>query len=44
LTGERPEPTYLITKPFEPAVLTATIAQALMFDREGAAKPQDVAA
>jgi CheY-like chemotaxis protein len=44
LTGERPEPTYLITKPFEPAVLVATIAQALMFDREGSAKPQDVAA
>ncbi len=34
LTGERPEPTYLITKPFEPEVLTATIAQALMFHRE----------
>jgi CheY-like chemotaxis protein len=44
LTGERPEPTYLITKPFEPAVLTATIAQALMFDREGAAKAQGIAA
>ena len=34
LTGERPEPTYLITKPFEPSVLVATIAQALMFHRE----------
>lgn len=34
LTGERPEPTYLITKPFEAAVLTATIAQALLFHRE----------
>ena len=34
LTGERPEPTYLITKPFEPIMLTATIAQALMLDRE----------
>ncbi len=34
LTGERPEPTYLITKPFEPSVLIATIAQALMFHRE----------
>lgn len=30
LTGERPEPTYLITKPFEPLMLMATIAQALM--------------
>lgn len=34
LTGERPEPTYLITKPFEPIMLTATIAQALLSDRE----------
>ncbi len=34
LTGERPEPTYLITKPFEPSVLVATISQALMFHRE----------
>ncbi|MEP7348877.1 MAG: response regulator [Sphingorhabdus sp.] len=34
LTGERPEPTYLITKPFEPVMLTATIAQALLVHRE----------
>ncbi len=37
LTGERPEPTYLITKPFDAAVLTATIAQALLFHREAQA-------
>lgn len=36
LTGDRLEPTYLITKPFEPPVLTATIGQALMFHREAA--------
>ncbi len=36
LTGERPEPTYLITKPFEPVMLTATIAQALLVHREQA--------
>ncbi|MBP6030575.1 MAG: response regulator [Sphingobium sp.] len=35
LTGERPEPTYLITKPFDADVLAATIGQALMFHREG---------
>lgn len=35
LTGERPEPTYLITKPFEPTALLATISQALLFHREG---------
>ena len=34
LTGERPEPTYLITKPFEPVMLTATIAQALLVHRD----------
>ncbi len=30
LTGERPEPTYLVTKPFEPATVVATIGQALL--------------
>jgi len=34
LTGERPEPTYLITKPFNPETVTATIGQALLFHRE----------
>lgn len=32
LTGQRPEPTFLITKPFQQATLKATIAQALFFD------------
>ncbi len=31
LTGARPEPTYLITKPFLPATVRATIGQALFF-------------
>ena len=31
LTGERPEPTYLITKPFMPETVSATMAQALFF-------------
>ncbi|WP_199555228.1 response regulator [Sandaracinobacteroides hominis] len=30
LTGERPEPTFLVTKPFEPETVVATIGQALM--------------
>lgn len=34
LTGERPEPTYLIAKPFNPETVTATIGQALLFHRE----------
>jgi CheY-like chemotaxis protein len=37
LTGERPEPTYLITKPFEPETVIATIGQALLVHRERAA-------
>jgi len=34
LTGERPEPTYLVTKPFLPETVQATIAQALFFHVE----------
>jgi len=33
LTGERPEPTYLVTKPFEPETVIATIGQALLVHR-----------
>ncbi|HEY5339366.1 MAG TPA: response regulator [Rhizomicrobium sp.] len=33
LTGERPEPTYLITKPFSRDTVRATIGQALFFHR-----------
>jgi CheY-like chemotaxis protein/DNA-directed RNA polymerase specialized sigma24 family protein len=33
LTGERPEPTYLVTKPFEVETIVATIGQALMMHR-----------
>lgn len=31
-TGERPEPAFLITKPFSPEMVKALIAQALFFD------------
>lgn len=34
LTGARPEPTYLITKPFEPETVIATIGQALLLHRQ----------
>ncbi len=37
LTGERPEPAYLISKPFSPETVAATIGQALLFHREQAA-------
>jgi CheY-like chemotaxis protein len=32
LTGSRPEPTFLITKPFAPEMVKAMISQALFFD------------
>jgi CheY-like chemotaxis protein len=32
LTGERPEPTFLLTKPYRPETVRATISQALFFD------------
>jgi len=32
LTGERPEPTFLVTKPFSPEMVKALISQALFFD------------
>lgn len=43
LTGERPEPTYLITKPFLTETVKATIAQALFF-HEAKSLPESVAA
>ncbi|RKQ95476.1 response regulator [Maricaulis maris] len=40
LTGERPEPTYLITKPFMPETVLATISQALFLaKRERQSEP-----
>ena len=32
LTGDRPEPAFLLTKPYQPATLRAAIAQVLFFD------------
>ena len=33
LTGERPEPAYLIAKPYQPATVSGVISQALFFER-----------
>lgn len=33
LTGQRPEPAFLIAKPFQPATVSAVISQALFFER-----------
>jgi len=34
LTGERPEPAFLITKPYQPATVSAIISQALFFQNK----------
>ena len=34
LTGDKPEPAFLITKPFRPETVKAAISQALFFDRK----------
>jgi len=34
LTGERPEPAFLISKPFQPAQVSAIASQALLFERK----------
>ena len=34
LTGDKPEPAFLITKPFQPDAVKAAISQALFFDRK----------
>lgn len=34
LTGERPEPAFLITKPYQPDTVKAIVSQALFFDRK----------
>jgi DNA-directed RNA polymerase specialized sigma24 family protein len=39
LTGERPEPAFLIAKPFQPATVSAIISQALFFERK--ARPRE---
>ncbi len=38
LTGDRPEPAFLISKPYKVDAVKATISQALFFDRK-ASKP-----
>ena len=34
LTGDRPEPAFLISKPFQPAMVSAIASQALFFERK----------
>lgn len=37
LTGDKPEPAFLITKPFQPETVKAAISQALFFDQRAGA-------
>jgi DNA-directed RNA polymerase specialized sigma24 family protein len=39
LTGERPEPAFLITKPFQVDTVKAAISQALFFERKAERRP-----
>ncbi len=39
LTGDRPEPAFLITKPFDPVTVKAAIGQALFFHKRRATAP-----
>ena len=43
LTGERPEPAFLIAKPFQPATVSAIISQALFFERKAKRRDQRAA-
>jgi DNA-directed RNA polymerase specialized sigma24 family protein/CheY-like chemotaxis protein len=40
LTGERPEPAFLISKPFQPAMVSAVASQALFFQRNSRSRNQ----
>jgi DNA-directed RNA polymerase specialized sigma24 family protein/CheY-like chemotaxis protein len=44
LTGERAEPTFLVTKPYNPDMLKALISQALFFKESAAATQQAMSA
>ena len=44
LTGERPEPAFLIAKPFQPATVSAVLSQALFFERNARRRERKVAA
>jgi CheY-like chemotaxis protein len=44
LTGERPEPAFLIAKPFQPATVSAVASQALFFGRAARRRERPVTA
>ncbi len=42
LTGQRPEPAFLIAKPFQPATVSAVVSQALFFERNATRRERRV--
>ena len=40
LTGERPEPAFLITKPYQPDTVKAIVSQSLFFERRAQLREQ----
>jgi hypothetical protein len=44
LTGKRPEPAFLIAKPFEPATVSAITSQALFFEHSARRRDRRVRA
>ena len=40
LTGQRPEPAFLIAKPFQPSTVSAIVSQALFFERRAKRRDQ----
>lgn len=44
LTGQRPEPAFLIAKPFQPATVSAVVSQALFFERNAARRERRIMA
>jgi CheY-like chemotaxis protein len=44
LTGQRPEPAFLIAKPFEPGTVCAVVSQALFFERNAKRRERPVPA
>jgi CheY-like chemotaxis protein len=44
LTGERPEPAFLITKPYQPDTVKAIVSQALFFERRAQVRDRRLSA
>ncbi|EJW13136.1 DNA-directed RNA polymerase [Rhodovulum sp. PH10] len=44
LTGQRPEPAFLIAKPFQPATVSAVVSQALFFERNATRRERRIPA